>query len=225
MMIVKKFLRMLWENSIHPFPFIEGRVNDFWKLQDEAFLATWCPKDGEKIRDMTTAARYGYLDEERASRYFDNLNNGVKRIWNDQTLQEGQIEPEEASYKQDMITDYGMTLFCNLIVGKFQPLISHMGIGDGTGATYGYMDVLFAEKVRLAFGQAGYINALGRTLRYQMTFDIMVPSYDFAEIGLFNTEVLGSGPLIARSVFNPVVPHVSGSNYITAAYIVTTLSS
>ena len=123
------------------------------------------------------------------------------------------------------ITDYGLTLFCGRIVGKSLPLISHMGIGDGVGETYEYQDTLFAEKVRYAFGADGYINALGRTLRFHMTYDIMMSQATFTEIGLFNNPDLGVGPLIARSVFNPGISHDPGVNYITGSYLISTLSA
>jgi len=198
---------------------------DYYKLIDEGFLASWDDQAGERIKNLTTAARLGYLDEIQAKHFFDNIDDAIRRTWNDQTLRPEQIEPIEASYKFDKITDYGLTLFCNLIVGKTGNYVSHMGIGDGLGTTYEYQNVLFAEKERYAFGDAGYINSLGRSLRYHMTFDIMEASANFSEIGLFNTGVLNTGPLIARSVFDPAVVHTSGFNYITGSYLITTLSA
>jgi hypothetical protein len=167
----------------------------------------------------------GYLDEPTASHYLDNINDTVKRVYYDKTLKPEQIEPLEASYKYDKITDYGLSLICALIVGKSVPLISHMGIGDGTGDSFDYQDTLYAEKVRYAFADQGYINSLGRTLRFHMTFDIMLASADYSEIGLFNNPTLGTGPLVARSVFNPSVSHTSGFNYITGSYLISTLSA
>jgi hypothetical protein len=198
---------------------------DFYTLQDEGFIASWDKQTGERIQKVTQAARLGYLDEIQAKHFFDNIDDTIRRTWYDQTLKPEQIAPIEASYKFDKITDYGLTLFCNLIVGKTGNYISHMGIGDGLGTTYEYQDVLFAEKVRYAFGDAGYINSLGRSLRYHMTFDIMEASANYSEIGLFNTSVLNTGPMIARSVFDPAVVHTSGFNYITGSYLITTLSA
>lgn len=192
---------------------------------DEGFLASWDESTGNRIQNITTAARLGYIDEDVAARFFDNVNDSIRRTWNDQTLRPEQIAPIEASYKYDKITDYGLSLFCSLIVGKSVPLISHMGIGDGTGATYDYQDTLYAEKVRYAFSEEGYINSLGRTLRFHMTYDIMLASATFSEIGLFNNPNLGVGPLIARSTFDPGVDHVSGFNYITGSYLISTLSA
>lgn len=202
-----------------------GPQYDNCKWLDESFLAAWDKDTGERIANITRAAKLGYIDEITAAKYFDNLNDTVKRTWNDQTLLPEQIEPLQASYKYDKITDYGLSLFCALIVGKTVPLISHMGIGDGAGDTYDYQDTLFAEKVRYAFDDAGYINSLGRTLRFHMTYDIMLASATFTELGLFNNEVLGVGPLIARSVFNPGIDHTSGFNYVTGSYLINTLSA
>lgn len=199
--------------------------SDYVKLVDEGFLASWDQRDGEIIKNFTEACRLGYASAETAALFFDNVNNIIMRKWNDQTPLSGQIEPLECSYRYDKITDYGLSLFCSLIAGKSVPLISHMGIGDGTGDTYDYQDTLYAEKVRLAFSESGYINSLGRTLRFHMTFDIMLPSATFTEIGLFNNPNLGVGPLIGRSTFNPGVIHTSGSNYITGSYLISTLSA
>lgn len=198
---------------------------DHWKLLDEAFIATWDEKDGKQIQDFTKACKLGYVSPESAASFFDHLNHTVKRKWNDQTITSNNLNPIEASYKYDKITDYGLSLFCALIVGKTAPLISHMGIGDGAGDTYDYQDTLYSEKVRLAFADQGYINSLGRTLRFHMTYDIMMASATFTEIGLFNNPNLGVGPLVARSVFDPGVVHTSGFNYITGSYLISTLSA
>lgn len=199
--------------------------HDDVRLVDEGFLASWDEDTGERIKNITHGARLGYYDDVYVAKFFDNLNDSIKRKYNDQTLKPEQVEPLEASYKYDKITDYGLSLFCALIVGKSAPLISHMGIGDGAGDSYDYQDTLYAEKVRLAFTDQGYINSLGRTLRFHMTYDIMMASATFTEIGLFNNPNLGVGPLIARSVFDPGVEHVSGFNYITGSYLITTLSA
>lgn len=195
------------------------------KFIDEGFLASWDIRQGEKILGVTRACKLGYIDEHSAAKFFDNINDTVRRTWNDQTLKPEQIAPIDCAYKYDKITDYGLSLFCGLIVGKSMPLISHMGIGDGVGVTYEYQDTLFGEKVRYAFGDDGYINSLGRTLRFHMTYDIMLASATFTEIGLFNNPNLGVGPLVARSVFDPGVEHVSGFNYITGSYLISTLSA
>lgn len=198
---------------------------DTYKLIDEGFLASWDLHAGERIAKITQAARYGYIDDITASKYFDDINDTIKRTWNDQTLHSHQIAPIDAAYKYDKITDYGLSLFCSLIVGKSVPLVSHMGIGDGSGDTYDYQDTLYAEKVRYAFGDQGYINSLGRTLRFHMTYDIMLSSATYTEIGLFNNPNIGVGPMIARSVFNPGIVHTSGFNYITGSYLISTLSA
>lgn len=198
---------------------------DYVKLVDEGFLASWDAETGQRIDNVITAARLGYIDEEKAAYFMDNINDTIRRTWNDQTLKPEQVEPIQAAYKFDKITDYGLSLFCSLIAGKSMPLISHMGIGDGTGDTYDYQDTLYAEKTRLAFSESGYINSLGRTLRFHMTYDIMLPSATFTEIGLFNNPNLGVGPMVGRSTFDPGVVHTSGSNYITGSYLISTLSA
>jgi len=180
---------------------------------------------GRENTRCDSSLKLGYIDEHSAAKFFDNINDTVRRTWNDQTLKPEQIAPIDCAYKYDKITDYGLSLFCGLIVGKSMPLISHMGIGDGVGITYDYQDTLFGEKVRYAFGDEGYINSLGRTLRFHMTYDIMLASATFTEIGLFNNPNLGVGPLIARSVFDPGVEHISGFNYITGSYLISTLSA
>jgi len=198
---------------------------DYWKLVDEGFLASWNKHDGEIITNRIRAAKLGYIDESKIFDFMTYLDADSKRKWNDQRSGYVIGEPIEASYKYDKITDYGLSLFCALIVGKTAPLISHMGIGDGAGDTYDYQDTLYAEKVRQAFSDQGYINSLGRTLRFHMTYDIMMASATFTEIGLFNNEHIGVGPLIARSVFDPGVEHTSGFNYITGSYLISTLSA
>jgi hypothetical protein len=58
-----------------------------------------------------------------------------------------------------------------------------------------------------------------------MKYDILLASASYSEIGLFNNPNLGVGPLISRSAFDPAVEHVSGYNYITGSYLITTLSA
>lgn len=198
---------------------------DHLTLIDEGFLASWDEKTGERIWKHIQAAKLGYISTEQIFNLLDYLDMETKRKWNDQHGGYYAAEPLDASYKYDKITDYGLSLFCALIVGKTAPLISHMGIGDGAGDTYDYQDTLYSEKVRLAFADQGYINSLGRTLRFHMTYDIMMASATFTEIGLFNNPNLGVGPLVARSVFDPGVAHTSGFNYITGSYLISTLSA
>jgi hypothetical protein len=198
---------------------------DFYKLVDEGYIATWDKTTGRHIRYKTLAARLGYVNEVEMFNFLTLLDSNVKRKWNDQKTGYELFEPMAASYKYDKITDYGLSLFCAAIVGKPIQHVSHMGIGDGAGPTYDYQDVMYSERVRYAFGDEGYINALGRTLRFHMTFDIMLANATFTEIGLFNNPNLGVGPMISRSEFDPGVEHVSGYNYITGSYLITTLSA
>lgn len=224
--LFRPFLDWRYKQHLHPRDVATfGPKYDAVKLVDEGFLASWDKVTAKIITDKTTAFRLGYLTEDQAITFFTSLDNEVKRKWNDQRFGYVIGEPIEASYKYDKITDYGLSLFCALIVGKTAPLISHMGIGDGAGDTYDYQDTLSAEKVRLAFSDQGYINSLGRTLRFHMTYDIMMASATFTEIGLFNNEHMGVGPLVARSVFDPGVEHTSGFNYITGSYLISTLSA
>lgn len=225
--LFRPFLDWRYKQHLHPRDVATfGPKYDAVKLVDEGFLASWDERDAKIIKDFTLACHLGYVSDETGAKFFDNINNSIKRKWDDhKTPKSGMMEPYDASYKYDKITDYGLSLFCALIVGKTAPLISHMGIGDGAGDTYDYQDTLYAEKVRLAFSDQGYINSLGRTLRFHMTYDIMMASATFTEIGLFNNEHMGVGPLIARSVFDPGVEHTSGFNYITGSYLISTLSA
>jgi hypothetical protein len=198
---------------------------DHWSMIDEGFIATWNRSDGEYIKNRVKALKLGYYSDSESQQFLTHLDEITKRKWNDQKAGYELLEPIEASYKYDKITDYGLSLFCALIVGKPAKLISHMGIGDGVGETYDYQDVMYSERVRYAFGDEGYINNLGRTLRFHMTFDIMLASATFTEMGLFNNPLLGVGPMVSRSVFDPGVDHTSGYNYITGSYLITTLSA
>ena len=186
-------------------------------------MAAWSKEDGQKIIQITKACREGAIDEVRAHKFFSLMEDSIKRKWNDQTTV-SEYEPLAASYKYDKLTEYGLSLFCALAVGKSVKIVSHMGIGDGSGPTFDYQDTLYAEKLRYAIGEQGYYNSLGRTIRFHVTYDIMSPSYTFTEAGLFNNPVLGAGPLVARAGFDPAIEHTSGYNYVTSNYIISTLS-
>jgi hypothetical protein len=204
------------------------RVNtkDYWKLVDEGFLATWDKAEGEYIKNKIRALKLGYGDNEEAELFFSYLDEVTRRKWNDQHSGYGVLEPISAGWKYDKITDYGLSLFCAAIVGKSIQHVSHMGIGNGPGDTFDYQDVMYSELVRYSFVvDEGYINNLGRTIRFHMTFDIMLASATYTEIGLFNNPTLGVGPMISRSEFDPGVEHTSGYNYITGSYLITTLSA
>lgn len=198
---------------------------DTYKITDESFLATWNYEDGQKILKINEAARAGQLTPEEVFRFHEDMEKTIRARWNDKRSGFEFVEPMDVSYKFDKITDYGLSLFCALAVGKSATPVSHMGIGDGSGATFDYQDVLYAEKLRYALGEKGYFDALGRTIRFHVTYDIMEPSYTFTELGLFNNPTPGAGPLVARAVFDPGVSHTSGVNYITANYLISTLSA
>lgn len=199
--------------------------HDYVKLIDEGYLASWDKNTGAFIKRKMQAARLGYYTVKDTFSLLSYMDEQAKRKWNDQKGGYSLLEPLAASYKFDKITDYGLSLFCAAIVGKSIQHVSHMGIGDGVGETYDYQDVMYSERVRYAFGDEGFINNLGRTLRFHMTFDIMLASATFTEIGLFNNPTLGVGPMISRSVFDPGIEHTSGYNYVTGSYLITTLSA
>lgn len=200
-------------------------IYDSYKIIDESYLASWNKADGQKILLVNEAARTGHITVEEAFKFYRDMETAIKRKWNDQSSNYEFIQPLAASYKFDKITEYGLSLFCALAVGKSAKIISHMGIGDGVGPTFDYQDVLYAEKIRYAVGEKGYFNSLGRSIRFHVTFDIMEPSYTFSEAGLFNNGTLGAGPMIARASFDPAVEHTSGYNYITSNYLINTLSA
>lgn len=197
---------------------------DSYKLVDESFMASWDYDDGQRILKINQAAREGQIPAQEAFRFYSDMETAIKRKWNDQAIHDFMI-PIEASYKFDKLTDYGLSLICALAVGKNASLVSHMGVGDGTGTTFDYQDTLYAEKLRYSIGEKGYYDSLGKTIRFHVTYDVMEPSYTFSEVGLFNNSTLGAGPLIARAVFDPAVSHTSGQNYITANYLISTLSA
>ena len=56
---------------------------DYWKLVDEGFLASWDERDAKIIKDFTLACHLGYVSDETGAKFFDNINNSIKRKWDD----------------------------------------------------------------------------------------------------------------------------------------------
>lgn len=200
---------------------------DYYKLIDETFTATWSKKDGEMIKRIYKAAREGMMDDQSAASHLSTIEFAIRRKWNDHHTNNIQLpyEPLEVSYKYDGVTDYGLSLFCGLIIGKSLPHISHMAAGDGVGDTVDYQDTLISERARYAFNENGYMGSINKDMRFAMTFDILLPTFTVREIGLFNVETDNTGPLIARTNFDPGVVHTQGSNYVTVNYLLSLLSS
>lgn len=202
---------------------------DFFSLVDQGFIATWDKNTGQAIKKRIDAARSGVLTEHQAFKYLKTLDEVTIRKFEDQTIDYHKYDglvPLEGAYKFDKMTTYGLSLFCSLIVQKNVTPVTNMAAGDGTITdTDDYMDILAAEQVRYKFSDNGYINSLNKLIRYQMTFDILEDSFDVLEIGLFNVDTANTGPMIARTTFDPGVEHVYGENYFTSSYIITTLSA
>ena len=202
---------------------------DFFSLVDQGFVATWDKNTGQAIKKRIDAARAGVLSDHQAFRYLKTLDEVTLRKYEDQTIDYHKYDgliPLEGSYKYDKMTTYGLSLFCSLIVQKNVIPVTNMAAGDGDlETTDDYMDILAAEQIRYKFSDNGYINSLNKLIRYQMTFDILEDSFTVKEIGLFNVDTANTGPMIARTTFDPGVEHVYGENYFTCSYIITTLSA
>lgn len=202
---------------------------DYFSLIDQGFVATWDKNTGAAIKRRIDAARAGVLSEHQAFNYLKTLDEVTLRKYEDQTIDYHKYNgliPLEGSYKYDKLTTYGLSLFCSLLVQKNVIPVTNMAVGDGDLATTDdYMDILAAEQIRYKFSDNGYINSLNKLIRYQMTFDILEDSLTVKEMGLFNVDTANTGPMIARTTFDPGVEHVYGENYFTASYIITTLSA
>lgn len=202
---------------------------DFVSLVDQGFVATWDKNTGAAIKKRINAARAGVLSEHQAFKYLKVLDEVTIRKYEDKTIDYHKYDgliPLEGSYKYDKMTTYGLSLFCSLIVQKNVTPVTNMAAGDGAiTETDDYMDILAAEQIRYKFSDNGYINSLNKLIRFQMTFDILEDSFDVKEIGLFNVDTANTGPMIARTTFDPGVSHVYGENYFTSSYIITTLSA
>ncbi len=199
---------------------------DFYTLQDKAYVASWSQRDGEYIAEHTKLFKRGNIGEEVAMKFYSRLDYLAEQVYNDHPVRDGDLAPIEASVRYDKLTSYGLSLFCKMIVGKSTNGITYMGAGDGTTATTDdFQDVLESEQTRASFADYGYVNALNRLIRYQMTFPITTPTFELSEAGLFDNGNANVGPMIARTVFDPAISHTYGNDYVTVSYILTTVSS
>lgn len=227
MMIREALLRLLSHWNKKPIHKIRDKIDrfEFYKLIDEGFCASWDEKTGKRIKWITYCYHQGLLTSKQMFDYFDMLEKIQLRKWNDKKGDYKEYEPLEVSYKYDGVTDYGLSLIMARFVGKEWTPVTHMGAGDGVGDTVDYQDTLVTERLRYQFNKDGFMDAIGKTARFHMTFDINAPSFTFKEIGLFNNENPNVGPLIARTTFDPGTVHTAGSNYVTASYLISCLSS
>lgn len=208
---------------------IQQEKIDFFSLVDQGFIASWDKNTGQAIKRRMDAARAGILSEHEAFTYLKKIDEVTIRKFEDQTIDHYKYDgliPLDGAYKYDKMTTYGLSLFCSLITQKNVIPVTNMAAGDGSETeTDDYMDILAAEQVRYKFSSDGYINSINKLIRYQMTFDILEESFTVKEIGLFNVDTANTGPMIARTTFDPGVEHVYGENYFTSSYIITTLSA
>lgn len=206
----------------------QSNLIDYFSLVDKGITATWDLKTGQDIQRKMKAAREGLLSEIEAMEFLNLLDDVSQRKFNDQTINSIKYDgfiPLNSSYKYDKITSYGLSLMCALIVQKNVAPITNMAAGEGSGDTEDYQDLLINERCRNLFAESGYINSLNKTMRFNMTFDILEPTFNVREIGLFNVDDDNLGPMISRTIFVPAVEHIYQENYFTASYLITTLSS
>lgn len=197
----------------------------YWKLEDKAIMASWDYHQGQLIGKAMQMCRNRDFDDVQAHNYFRDLDEACIRKWNDQKGGYTIYEPEAVTFKEDRLTDYGLSLFFGLILKKDLPGISHMGAGDGGGDTQSYQPLLYSERVRYAFVDNGYFDATGPTMQFRMRFDIDEESFTYKEIGLFDNGSANVGPLISRTTFDTPLDHVKGVQYNTASYLIIGLTT
>lgn len=212
-------------------PKVQGNNNpvDFYSLVDMGFSATWDKQTGQAIKKRMQAMREGKLSESQAFTFLCLLDDVTRRKYEDKTIDYHKYQgliPLQGSYKYDKLTSYGLSVFCGLAVQKASAIPpTHMAAGDGTGDTEDYSDILVHERSRYSFSEGGYFNSLNKTIRYNMTFDILEPTYDVTEIGLFNNGSNNVGPMISRTTFDNPIEHVYAENYFTVSYLIIAISA
>ncbi len=195
-----------------------AKVEDYWILQDNTYVATFDKKTGQTIKqllEMSRLKKYNFLSP---------IHRGIKRKWNGQhTNPEKEFEPIAVQYKRDKVTMEGMEIFNQNIMLQAQIKLAYMAVGSGTATTYANQQALQSEVARANMDSTGFMRAEGLFLMWENIFDTLVPSFACSEVGVFDSA--SGGVMAARALLGQSVNHDYGNDWLYVQFFISTLSS
>lgn len=193
-------------------------IEDSWILQDNTYVATFPRRYGDLIKHSLERAR-----QQKDSKYLDDIHNGIRKTYSDRTLGTFDLEPIEVQYKKDKVTMEGMEIFNQNIMVQGSTRLNYMAVGSGSSQTYANQQGLQSEVSRVSLDDSGFMNAEGLFLLWENIFDSLTPSFQCAEIGIFDS--LSGGTMAARAVLGQAVAHDYGNDWLYVQFFISTMSS
>lgn len=194
------------------------KIEDYWILQDNTYVATFDKVDGLRIKRALEIAR-----EYRDSSYLTAVHNGISKKWNGEYIGFSGYEPIQVEYKKDRVTMEGMEIFNRNIMLQSQIRLNYMAVGSGTSITYANQQAMQSEVARANMDDSGFMNAEGLFLMWENIFDTLVPSFACNEIGIF--DMASGGTMAARALLGQSVNHDYGNDWLYVQFFISTMSS
>lgn len=194
-------------------------VEDYWKLQDNTFVATFPKELGPQLKASIDTAR-----NLHSSATLDKIHNGILRKWSGQYIRKDlDYEPIAVVYKKDKVTMEGMEIFNRNIMLQATIRLNYMAVGSGTAITYANQQALQSEVARASMDDSGFMNAEGLFLMWENIFDTLVPSFACNEVGVFDSA--SGGTMAARALLGQSVNHDYGNDWLYVQFFISTMSS
>lgn len=193
-------------------------IEDYWKLQDCTYVATFPAKYGGQLKARLETAR-----NFKTSRILDPIHESIKRKWNGQYIKKDMYEPIDVQFKRDKVTMEGMEIFNQNIMLQSAIRLNYMAVGSGTSTTYANQQEMQSEVARASMDDQGFMNAEGLFLLWENVFDTLTPSFQCSEVGIFD-EAFG-GTMAARALLGQPVAHDYGNDWLYVQFFISTMSS
>ena len=227
--IFKKLLRY-YRNEIKNYR-LKPVLIDQHQIIDECYSCLWDPKVGSLIRRQYQFINNPINNVSLTDKiHFSNrIHESMKRRYNDQTLPEnpdnnlGYFKPLEAEFRRDRMTFNGVARIWSRYSGSSELPPTHIGVGHGSGQTNDDSSALEDEDSYEALDGNGSMTPSGSIIRFQATFDILVPTFLMREVGIFAGHP--DGQLQARALFENPLQHTYGENYPGSDYTIYTLTA
>lgn len=195
------------------------KVEDYWILQDNTYVATFPNHIGKQIKARLETAR----NLGANSKFLAPIHEGIHRKWKGQYIRKDMYEPITVQYKKDKVTTEGMEIFNRNIMLQSTIRLNYMAVGSGTAITYANQQALQSEVARASMDDSGFMNAEGLFLMWENIFDTLVPSFACNEVGIFDSA--SGGTMAARALLGQSVNHDYGNDWLYVQFFISTMSS
>ncbi len=194
-------------------------------LRDINYAATWDPRDLELIqrrfRQIRHYERLGNVLKVREL-WDEGIERKFVRMWNGQYVPDTPNDPKplEAVIKNDLLTNPGMALLCQIIIGNSAARPTHYASGNGTGLPNIAQSRLESERARIGIHTDGFATTAGTSLRYGAIFIPNFPTHVIAESGVVNAPI--GGTFLNRTLYTtPRLIHTVLDDFYTLAITLT----